>query len=321
VFALDVTLPAIAIRWEGCHVLRTEPDHHDAVGRALTVLADGLVPYVDRVVAERLPGADWTSLLRARDSQSGRRGGSYSKCDLSLLLRAMTERLGSAGLLFERDLTRQARGYASELREIRNQWAHNEPFGQRTALRAMDSAELLLDACGAEKEAGQVAEIRSGLTESDPLAQFAGSLSPLPAVRPELQSGVVASRSLDDRDRGTDVVHITLGRLKMQPNDAFGRPWIGFDRRKSLDDLWTQNRGYWKLDHERAGECELAIFSHQGEVVMVAEISGLEPSAVKLGKYAGRFAFEGRPVADHWLIGRPQPVARSTGNPVAYGVL
>lgn len=127
-----------------------------------------------------------------------------------------------------------------------------------------------------------------------------------------------SSQRLGDR---IDFVHITLGKLKRQTGDPFGRAWIGYETGRSSEELWEPNRGYWRLDPERVDRCQLAIFSHAGVVVMVAEITGLEPSIATSGKYVGRFALEGRPVEAHPLIGGPQPVPRSTGNPIAYGSL
>ena len=58
------------------------------------------------------------------------------------MLRVMTERLGDIGYPFSRHLSRQAQNYASELRDVRNRWAHNEKFTAAEAYRAIDTAEL-----------------------------------------------------------------------------------------------------------------------------------------------------------------------------------
>ncbi len=139
-------------------------DHHSQVGDALALLIDGLSPFVDRTFAEVLPDdLPWTEVLRRKDALAGRRGGVYSGRDLSLLLRAMTERLGELGYPFSRTVSRQGQNYASELRQVRNQWAHNESFSAANAFRALDSAELLLREVGAESQAEEVARLKSGL--------------------------------------------------------------------------------------------------------------------------------------------------------------
>ena len=72
----------------------------------------------------------------------------------------MTERLGDIGYPFSRHMSRQAQNYASELRDVRNRWAHNEQFTAADAYRAIDTAELLLRAIGEETEAAQVAQLK-----------------------------------------------------------------------------------------------------------------------------------------------------------------
>ncbi|UZN03050.1 DUF3320 domain-containing protein [Cellulomonas sp. S1-8] len=141
----------------------TDRDHHSDVGEALTLLVEGLAPYVTAGLTVLLPeGASWTELLRRKDAIAGRRDREYHERDLALLLRAMTERLGELGYPFSRTLSRQGQAYASELRDVRNRWAHHEPFTAATAFRALDSAELLLREIGAD-QADAVGALKSGL--------------------------------------------------------------------------------------------------------------------------------------------------------------
>ena len=85
------------------------------------------------------PNVSWTELLRHKDAAAGRQMGMYRSGDLSLMLRAMTERLGEFGFPFTRHISRPGQNYASELREVRNRWAHNETFTAAEAYRAIDS--------------------------------------------------------------------------------------------------------------------------------------------------------------------------------------
>lgn len=157
-----------------------DPDHHGDVGDALTLLADGLVPYVTRELAPLLTdGTAWTDVLRRKDALAGRRDRGYHERDLALLLRALTERLGELGYPFSRTLSRQGQAYASELRDVRNRWAHHEAFTAATAFRALDSAELLLREVGAA-QADAVAALKVGLLPRDaptstPLAAAGGT--------------------------------------------------------------------------------------------------------------------------------------------------
>lgn len=77
--------------------------------------------------------------MRHKDAAAGRQMGMYRSGDLSLMLRAMTERLGEFGFPFTRHISRPGQNYASELREVRNRWAHNETFTAAEAYRAIDS--------------------------------------------------------------------------------------------------------------------------------------------------------------------------------------
>lgn len=80
-------------------------DHHSAVGDALGILIQGMTPFVARVIADVLPpGVEWTELLRRKDLAARRRVSMYRSRDLSLMLRATTERLGDLGYPFGRHL-------------------------------------------------------------------------------------------------------------------------------------------------------------------------------------------------------------------------
>jgi hypothetical protein len=159
-------------------------DYHAAVGEAINVLVGGLTPFVQRVMSTALPpSVAWTELLRRKDAAAGRRTGEYRTGDLSLMLRVMTERLGNIGYPFSQHLSRQAQNYASELRDVRNRWAHNEQFNVAEAFRAIDTAELLLRAIGADAQAAQVAELKVEISPAQGGKHSAG-----PAPSEEVQA-------------------------------------------------------------------------------------------------------------------------------------
>ncbi|MBD8518785.1 DUF3320 domain-containing protein [Plantibacter sp. CFBP 8804] len=120
----------------------------------------GLRPVVEGAFAEAVPGVEWTRILEEKDRAAGGGPGRYSATDVSLMLRAMTERIGELGYPFDRVLSRSARGYASELREVRNAWAHNAGFTEQSAYRALDSMQLLLESVGAAEQAAVVGELK-----------------------------------------------------------------------------------------------------------------------------------------------------------------
>lgn len=179
----------------------SEANYYDVVGEALPILIDGLSPFVERVLGAALPPTvSWTEVMRRKDVAGGRQMRTYRHGDLSLMLRAMTERLGEHGFPFAGHLSRRGQNYASELRVVRNRWAHNETFAAADAYRAIDSIELLLREIGDGARADQTARLKATVNplgpatpmaespprpadqDSTPTARFVPSPSPKPAA-------------------------------------------------------------------------------------------------------------------------------------------
>lgn len=121
-------------------------DYRAVVGEATNILVGGRVPFVQRVMSSALPHVAWTEELRRKDPAGGRRTNEYRPGDLTLMLRAMTERLGDAGHLFSQHKTRQAENYASEGRD---RWAPSagrgaqcRPIGQILVRGDLGSASV-----------------------------------------------------------------------------------------------------------------------------------------------------------------------------------
>ncbi|WOC63396.1 Swt1 family HEPN domain-containing protein (plasmid) [Paenarthrobacter sp. AT5] len=135
-------------------------NNRDRVGKAFDLLSEGLHDVVDQVMTAAYSTADWTSRWAEEDAQ--RRGGSartLTKHDVQVQLRAVTEQ----GYRFKDVLSRAQQGFASELRETRNLWAHNEPFSSDDASRALDTIERLLHAVGSVDSAEDVRKLRVDL--------------------------------------------------------------------------------------------------------------------------------------------------------------
>ncbi|MHC6219826.1 DUF3320 domain-containing protein [Arthrobacter sp. MMS24-S77] len=115
--------------------------NREYVGRALDTLAAGLGPYISAHLGGLAPGISWPKLLEHKDASAGKAPKSYAATDLSVQLRVMTESLGSLGYPF--NLGHDARSYTSELRQMRNLWAHNEAFDNADTYRALDTAGRL----------------------------------------------------------------------------------------------------------------------------------------------------------------------------------
>ena len=138
-----------------------EMSNRDFVARALEVSIDGLGPFVVEVLAPLIPaGTSWTDLLEARDRSNGIVNKTYNKNDLQGLLRIITERLGNLGFPFSARLPRLGQNLASELRDVRNRWAHHDDFSDDDTYRAIDTTERLLRSIGAVDAAHAATELR-----------------------------------------------------------------------------------------------------------------------------------------------------------------
>lgn len=133
-------------------------DTRQIIGGSVDDLAEGLRPFIERVFAERLPqGPSWVQIVAHKDELAGRPTAHHHANDVGLMLRVMTEKLGSLGYPFDGRISRQATNWASEMREVRNKHAHQVEFSLAETYRALDSAELLLREVGADDEARRIA--------------------------------------------------------------------------------------------------------------------------------------------------------------------
>ncbi|MDR1512415.1 MAG: DUF499 domain-containing protein [Propionibacteriaceae bacterium] len=134
--------------------------HRDRVGKGFELLAEGLADAVDQVMARVFHSEKWNEVWAVREAQN--RGGApqtLAKTDPAVMLRAVTEH----GPGFRDVLSRTHQAFASELRQTRNDWAHNEPFSADDAARALDTMERLLVAVSAPDSAADVHKLRADL--------------------------------------------------------------------------------------------------------------------------------------------------------------
>jgi hypothetical protein len=95
-------------------------------------------------------------------------------------------------------------------------------------------------------------------------------------------------------------------------NDALGRERVGFREGASIHETWLRGRGVWRMQADRVVSSPWLLIAHAGIVRLVGTIDGVSI-------HGDRLAIVGRPVGDHPLIGRPDPLDNSSQNPVAYG--
>ena len=134
------------------------------------LLAPALDDFISRSVAPELPeGGSWTTLVAMKDKKKGIdiEGREYGHLDPQVQLRMLTENvphnLKPGWYPFDDAIGRVGQGYSKELREARNQWAHNKSFSDDDAYRYLDTGERLLLAIGAAEAADEVKGIRLGL--------------------------------------------------------------------------------------------------------------------------------------------------------------
>ncbi len=142
--------------------------NRDRIGKMFELLAPALDEFIARSVASQLPGdASWTALVAMKDKKKGVEGKEYRRLDPQVQLRMLTENLPHnvkpGWYPFDDAIGRVGQGYGKELREARNDWAHNESFNDDDAYRCLDTAERLLVAIGAPSVADEVKAIRLGL--------------------------------------------------------------------------------------------------------------------------------------------------------------
>jgi predicted AAA+ superfamily ATPase len=129
--------------------------NRERVGRGLDILAAGLGPFVDAAMREAMPGdRDWVEALESRAGV--RRGTRYSKSDPWFLLKVIIDEWR----VFRDRLSRAEQGFASELYETRNRFAHGTAFTAEDTHRALDTMERLLTAADATDEAAEVRKLR-----------------------------------------------------------------------------------------------------------------------------------------------------------------
>jgi predicted AAA+ superfamily ATPase len=132
--------------------------NHDRVGKALDQLAAGLQPFVERELKAVL-GERWAEA--AREAAPERRPAkAVNWLDPQTLLGAMWNQWNA---VFSRTLGQAERSLVSELREVRNRWAHKDAFSGNDAYRALDSAGRLLSSVSAAPQAAEVEQMRMDL--------------------------------------------------------------------------------------------------------------------------------------------------------------
>src|SRR3954470_19124419 len=119
----------------------------ERVGRALELLNRGLQPFVEREL-KAVHGTRW--MEAAQEGQRDAHPGGSFRWDTQAILGVMWNQWNA---VFKNQLGQAERSLVGELRDVRNRWAHQNPFGADDAYRALDSVHRLLAAVSAEQAA------------------------------------------------------------------------------------------------------------------------------------------------------------------------
>jgi predicted AAA+ superfamily ATPase len=133
--------------------------NQERIGKALDRLKTGLRPFVEREMKSKF-GAKWTSEAQdiLRDTRLGA-GKSDVLQDVSVQLVIMDRKWAD---VFRNTLGKAERSLINELIDIRNRWAHQQPFTSDDADRALDSMARLLTAISAP-EADEIGKMKMEL--------------------------------------------------------------------------------------------------------------------------------------------------------------
>jgi predicted AAA+ superfamily ATPase len=126
--------------------------NHERVGKTIDLLKEGLQPFVEREMKAQHAQL-WFEQVKAsvRETQANLFGTEDKpRWDVAALLGVMWNQWQ---LVFRKTLGQAERSLVSELRDVRNKWAHQNPFSGDDTYRALDSAARLLTAVSAPQAA------------------------------------------------------------------------------------------------------------------------------------------------------------------------
>jgi predicted AAA+ superfamily ATPase len=120
--------------------------NHERVGKAMDLLKQGLGPFVEREFKNSYKDKAVAEATRYMGEDRLLAKKAIVEWDAAGLLKVMWE---SWNDVFRRTLGPAERSLVSELRDLRNKWAHQQTFSSDDAYRALDSAGRLLAAISA----------------------------------------------------------------------------------------------------------------------------------------------------------------------------
>ena len=229
--------------------------NYERVGKAVQLLAEGLAPFVERECQAKF-GDDWLDAVQRRDTRGG--GGTPARvnpADPQFLLKVIWAEWRT---IFSKKLSRSDRNYVSELQEVRNDWAHNNTFSTDDALRALDTAQRLLESVSAGAQANEVGKLHQDLLRQKFDQQVRGPRrkpAPVqPDSRPPARREVVTRH--DDVTTGespADLHQVTAEQTPREysaPTESFRRTFLVQVNPNGYNTI-IQNRSYSNVHWKR----------------------------------------------------------------------
>ncbi len=196
--------------------------NQERVGKALELLKDGLGPFVEREVQDKIKtGGVHMDTIRRFVDDPHLADKPIEQWDVAALLKLMWETWNDA---FRHVLGHAERSLVSEIRDQRNKWAHQDSFSSDDADRTLDSVARLLTAVSAT----QAAEVNR--------------------MKMELRRLVFEEQARSERRRsgGTTVEGQASGSLKPWREVAAPHPDVasgGYQQAEFAADLWQVHLG------------------------------------------------------------------------------
>ena len=131
----------------------------DRVGNALELLKTGLAPFVSREFIKQHRGQSASVLQQSLGVPIQDAQRPFQSLDAAALLRVMWEWWNE---IYRNTLGPAERSLVSELRDVRNRWAHQAPFSTDDTYRALDSTSRLLTSVSSP-QAGEVEKMKMEL--------------------------------------------------------------------------------------------------------------------------------------------------------------
>ena len=135
--------------------------NQERVGKGLDLLKEGLIPFVERELKAQ-DAQGWLEIVRQSVTDTQTRlfqDAAKPQWDVASLLAVLWNQWNP---IFRKTLGQAERTLVSELRDVRNKWAHQNPFSSDDTDRALDSTARLLTAVSAP-QADEVGKMKMEL--------------------------------------------------------------------------------------------------------------------------------------------------------------